>query len=141
MANKTVNGKQLTVVWHVDDLKISHNDANVVTSLIDKLNKTYGTGVDPETPLTVRKGKKHSYLGMILDYTEKGKVKIDMTEYIQEVLAKLSNEYDGTAITPAASHLFEVNDECKKLDHKQQEEFHHVVAQLIFLCIRNGKNV
>jgi len=24
MANKTINGKQCTIIWHVDDLKISH---------------------------------------------------------------------------------------------------------------------
>ena len=26
VANKTVNGKQCTILWHVDDLKISHVD-------------------------------------------------------------------------------------------------------------------
>ena len=28
VANKMVNGKQLTLVWHVDDLKVSHVDAS-----------------------------------------------------------------------------------------------------------------
>jgi hypothetical protein len=31
VANKTVKGKQLTVVWHVDNLKVSHVPATVVT--------------------------------------------------------------------------------------------------------------
>ena len=26
VANKDVNGKQMTVLWHVDDLKVSHVD-------------------------------------------------------------------------------------------------------------------
>ena len=26
VANKLVNGKQMTVIWHVDDLKVSHID-------------------------------------------------------------------------------------------------------------------
>jgi len=30
VANKIVNGKQITVVWHVDDLKISHVETKVV---------------------------------------------------------------------------------------------------------------
>jgi len=38
-----VKGKQLTVVWHVDDLKISHADPAVVGGLIEELNKRYGT--------------------------------------------------------------------------------------------------
>ena len=31
VANKIVDGGQLIVVWHVDDLKVSHVDAGVVT--------------------------------------------------------------------------------------------------------------
>ena len=33
VANKIINGKQCTVVWHVDDLKISHVDPKVVTTI------------------------------------------------------------------------------------------------------------
>ena len=42
MANKTVNGKQMTVMWHVDDLKISHKNEDTVDALIRKLSKRYG---------------------------------------------------------------------------------------------------
>ena len=31
VANKIVDGAQFTVVWHVDDLKVSHVDAGLVT--------------------------------------------------------------------------------------------------------------
>jgi hypothetical protein len=31
VANKIVNGKQMTVCWHVNDLKVSHCDSNQVT--------------------------------------------------------------------------------------------------------------
>ena len=37
VANKIVDGKQLTVTWHVDDLKASH----VKTEVIDDLYKGY----------------------------------------------------------------------------------------------------
>ena len=33
VANKTVNGYQMTICWHVDDLKVSHKDENSVTAL------------------------------------------------------------------------------------------------------------
>ena len=40
VANKTVNGKQCTILWHVDDLKkISHEDPAVVEGIVKKLNK------------------------------------------------------------------------------------------------------
>ena len=53
VANKVVNGTQHTVLWHVDNLKLSHVDAAVNTALIDKLNERYGT----ITPLVVTRGK------------------------------------------------------------------------------------
>jgi len=38
VASKTLEGKQCTVLWHVDDLKISHVDKNIVEDLHKKLN-------------------------------------------------------------------------------------------------------
>ena len=42
VANKMVNGKQMTICWHVDDLKVSHVDKNAVTALALELAKLYG---------------------------------------------------------------------------------------------------
>ena len=41
VAIKIVDGAQLTVVWHVDDLKVSHMDAGGVTRISMWLQKTY----------------------------------------------------------------------------------------------------
>jgi hypothetical protein len=49
VANRTVNGSQCTVVWHVDDLKISHLDPAVITHVIGKLSEVFGE----EASLTV----------------------------------------------------------------------------------------
>ncbi len=38
VANAIVNGKQITVTWHVDNLKISHVDPRVVTALLKYLS-------------------------------------------------------------------------------------------------------
>ena len=35
VANMMVNGNQITIIWHVDDLKILHTDADEVTKVID----------------------------------------------------------------------------------------------------------
>ena len=42
VANKIVNGKQMTITWHVDDLKISHVDAREVTRIIKWFKLIYG---------------------------------------------------------------------------------------------------
>ena len=74
MVNKTVNGKQCTIVWHVDDLKISHVDSAVIDEVIASLKAEYGQVGE----MTVRQGKVHDYLGMKLDFSSQGKFVIDM---------------------------------------------------------------
>ncbi len=43
VANKNINGKQITICWHVDDLFIGHEDPNVVTQFLDWLAQQYNT--------------------------------------------------------------------------------------------------
>jgi hypothetical protein len=73
---------------------------------------------------------------MTLDYSEKGKVKIKMVDYVEKMLADLPTEMDGTAPTPAANHLFTVNDNQTKVDEQKAQFFHTYVAKTLFLCKR-----
>lgn len=138
VANKMVNGKQCTIVWHVDDLKISHEDPEVVSNVLDDLNAEFGK----EAPLTVTRGKIHDYLGMRIDYSTPGKVAITMVDYIDNMLRELPEDMAGTATSPASNHLFNVNnDNPAKLDKETSEMFHHNVAKLLFLCKRARPDV
>jgi hypothetical protein len=133
VANKMINGKQCTILWHVDDLKISHVDHNVVSHVIDQLDEEFGK----EAPLTKTRGLVHEYLGMTLDYSNPGKIMILMIDYIQAMLDELPADMDGEAATPAANHLFEVNEKDPvMLDESTSILFHHNVAKLLFLCKR-----
>ena len=49
VVNKEVNGKQLTVAWHVDDLKVSHQDEAALDEFIAMMEEEFGK----ETPLTI----------------------------------------------------------------------------------------
>ena len=59
LENKMVNGHQMTICWHVDDLKVPHKDENAVTALAKKLVELHGTNT------TVSSRKVHEYLRMI----------------------------------------------------------------------------
>ena len=85
VANKMIDGKQCTILWHVDDMKISHVSAATNTDIIRMIDKEFGA----EAPLTITRGKVHDYLGMTLDYSEKGKVKIKMLDYVEKMLVDL----------------------------------------------------
>ena len=91
--NKTIKDSQCTVLWHVDDLKISHVDAAVCEQVVDLLNEHYGT----ETPVTVTRGDLHDYLGMTLDYGVEGKVSIRMEDYVENMLVDLHYQSSSTA--------------------------------------------
>ena len=138
VANKTINGKQCTILWHVDDLKISHVDPKVVDEVIALLESEFGK----EAPLTVSREKVHEYLGVTIDFRVEGKVKFTMIDYIQNMLNELPADMLGTVISPAASHLFDVNDKAERLSSEKSEFFHHKnVAKLMFLCKRARPDV
>ena len=44
IANKMINGQQMTVTWHVDDLKMSHK-SELDTKFIVYLGKLYGNKI------------------------------------------------------------------------------------------------
>ena len=96
-ASKNINGKQCTIIWHVD-LKISHIDKNIVEDIIRLLNEKFGK----ESPLTTTRGKVLEYLRLMLDYTTNGKVKISMYDYIDKLLTELPSDLNGYVKTPAA---------------------------------------
>jgi hypothetical protein len=115
VANKIIDGKQCTVLWNVEDLKISHISEDVNTDIIKRINDEFGK----EAPITIRRGKVHAYLGMTLDYSEKGKVKIKMLDYVDKMLADLPAEMDGEAPSLTANHLLRVNNDQNNVDEKK----------------------
>ena len=42
VANKIINGKVCTMLWYVDDVKISHVDEKIVSNVINMLEKWFG---------------------------------------------------------------------------------------------------
>mmetsp|Transcript_22128 Transcript_22128/g.61498 ORF Transcript_22128/g.61498 Transcript_22128/m.61498 type:complete len:143 (+) Transcript_22128:475-903(+) len=70
VVNKIINGKQCTIAWQVDDLKISHAEESVLDDVIKQLSDKYGK----KAPLTVNRGKIHDYLGIMIDFS--------MTDYL-----------------------------------------------------------
>jgi hypothetical protein len=125
VANKTVNGKQCTVLWHVDALKISHVESAVVDDILHMLDEQYGK----DAPLTTT--------GMTTDFSIKGKVMIKMDDYVDNILLEAREDMEGVATSPAAEHLFKVNDtDPDGLSEKDAQYFHTMTAKLLFLSKR-----
>ena len=134
VANKMVNGKQLTVAWHVDDLKASHQELEVLKGFAKLLNDEFGQ----ETPITESYRKQHEYLGMKLNFAHRGIVMVTMVDYINLILQEIPEDMKkGTAATPAGNHLFKVNEtDPDELCSAKAEVFVHVLMQLLYLSQR-----
>jgi hypothetical protein len=129
VANCMIKGKQCMVAWYVDDAKISHEDPEVVTMIINKLEEQFGK-------MTVTRGSEHVFLGMNIRYTDEGTAVIGMKRYLQEAIDECGLDLRREASTPARRTLFEVDPTSARLDKGAGETFHRIVAKLLYVSIR-----
>ena len=61
--NKHINGKQWTILFHVDNLDILHVDSNIVSGVLSDIDTEYGN----IAKMTITWGKIHKYLRMTID--------------------------------------------------------------------------
>lgn len=131
VVNKVIPGKQFSIVWYVDDLKLSHVDASVVDAVLELLKKEFGQQME----LTIRRRKMHDYLGFQFDFLIEKKVTMTMNDFIQELIKECpDNLMKGTSTTPAPAHLFAVDRDCEKPKDDERVIFHHLTAKILYLA-------
>ena len=54
VANKMINGKQCTIVWYINEKKLSHVYPNVVTKLLEEIKNLF-------TELVISRGDEHVF--------------------------------------------------------------------------------
>jgi len=92
VGNKDMEGTQCTILWHVDDLKISHVIPAVVNEIIVLLNEQHGK----HAPLTVNRGKVHDFLGIVFSLPSS----VHLMERPISALASLRGHPSGDTSTP-----------------------------------------
>jgi histone deacetylase 1/2 len=125
--NKEIDGQQITVVIYVDDLMITSTNKSHIDDLLSYLTEQYKS-------ITINDGVIHSYLGMSLDFSNDKQVKITMAGYINELLKQ--HYVEGITTTPANLNLFKINTNSKSLNNNERENFHSIVAKLLYLAKR-----
>ena len=71
-----INGTQMTIRWHVDDLMISQVNQVELMKVVQGIKDIYGENL-AETVGTV-----HDYVGMTFDYSFTREVRINMWDYL-----------------------------------------------------------
>ena len=132
VANNMVNSKQLTVCWHVDNLKSSHINPKVNNEFLQWINDMFRQ----LSEVKMTRGPLHDYLGMTLDYSVPGKVSIDMSHDVKKMVKEFPQEnLKGAPVTsPWNENLFKVQHDSIPLEKEQAELFHMVTMQGLFLC-------
>ena len=124
------NGNQITVVLYVDDMMVSCVDESALDDFAFFLRACYG-----ENEISEHRGSILDFLGMTFDFTTVGKVKITMKRLVDEIIAGCGVVLERK--TPAAEHLFDINESAKKLQEKEKEYFRSYTAKLLYV----GKRV
>ena len=136
--NKMISGEQLTMKFHVDDLKCFHLDQSVLDNLVGELNDVFHTS---KKELAETKGNIHEYLGLTIDFSgkyntsdpnKKGQVVFTMYDHIEDIINSAPPDMRGIAPDPARSKLFNVHKISPRLGTAETNEFHSMTARLMF---------
>ena len=84
VANATINKKQCTICWYVDDNKVSHVERAVVDSVIKKIEAKFGK-------MSQMRGDNHEFLGMNITYHDK-KVSVSMKKHIAKAVKSFKED-------------------------------------------------
>ena len=88
---KMINGKQCTIQFHMDDLKLSHLEQHELNKIIDHLNVICGNEGEL---LATSCEKVHEYLVMTIDWSVDEKVIFRMYDYLEDILAEAPEDFD-----------------------------------------------
>jgi hypothetical protein len=139
-ANKKIEGEQMTICFHVYDCKLSHRKTMVMDSMVDYLRQEYESIFEEGSgAMTVSRGKIHKYLGMTLDYTICGQVKIIMFAYVDHILFafdKAEPKGGSRRSSTAPESIFKVDESCEKLKEVKAVEFQNLVAKTLYATKR-----
>ena len=130
VSNNMEDRSQMTVCWHVDDLKISHRDEEMVTAFTVEMANIYGANT------TISRGRVHDYLGTELYFrTSPCTLIISMINYLQKIIDDFPEVLRGTKDFPAGDNLFKILDDENReiLPEEMSRQFNRTTTRLLFL--------
>ena len=130
VANADIEGKQCTIVWYVDDNKVSHCSPHVVSDIIKKIEGYFGK-------MTVTRGNEHDFLGMHIVFNKSsGTATITMSSYIHEAINESGMDIRRKVATPATSGLFTIDPTAAPLARQEADMFRRIVCKLLYVGLR-----
>ena len=124
--NKTVDKRQITVCFHVDDLLVTSVSESLQEQMVKHLGSKFAN-------LTVNRGSQHSYLSQNI-VVEDDELTVDMTAFLDKVADGWT--FGRASTSPAKDDLFEEPEDSPPLSPADRAKYHSSVAQLLYPCKR-----
>ena len=125
VVNKTIDGKQCTIAWYVDNLKISHVESKLVNNIISISESHYGA-------MTITRGNKYVYICIDIKFIDDGKVTLNQRNHLEEYIEDFSKDVTTPVSSAPQKQLFHV-DNFEKLDNEKCMRLHSISQKLLFI--------
>jgi hypothetical protein len=73
-----------------------------------------------------------------IEFTNDREAKILMTDYIKEAIEAFPGECSKPVNTPASQYLFDVDENCAKINEKDRKNLHSIVAKLVLFVAKRA---
>jgi len=113
---------------HVDDFMITAMSEAMLDHLLADMNNAFGD-------VSVVRGRKHDYLGMVFDFTSDVCLRVSILTTVDDILSCARTGND-VASSPASNTLFSIDSTSALLSDVEREYFHSKVAKLLYLAKR-----
>ena len=133
IVNAIMDGKQCSVVFHVDNNKISNVDSKMVLKVIGIMEDEFGK-------IVMTRGKIHDFLGMKLEFLGDKRVKVDMRQYLLKAIEEFGEELSPVT-TLAKNNLMNVDPDSPKVTEEKQIKFHSIVMLLMYVALRGRRDL
>ena len=108
IANSTIQYNKCTIIWYVDNNKLSHVDEEVNTKNIETISEHFGN-------LTISRGKKHKFLRMDIQLLAYGKLYLFMKDCIKESIDLFGEDISTNISSPEKKGLQNIDERSTRL--------------------------
>ena len=140
--NRVNKEGKATIGIYVDDLLLTCSSPTLAEAIVLDLEREY-------KQLKITRGARRNYLGMVLDFSTKGVVKINQSGMIEEItrtpgvelLSKAVGATEENPKTPCHDLLFRMTEDSPPLDQPLCKIVHSITAKILFVANRGRPDV
>ena len=134
VANKMIEGMQYTILWYVDDFKLSHPSKTIVCQVIADLEERYGK-------MNVKHGPEQKIVGMDIHFLENGEVKFCMKGHVEDAIDDFHEGISTPRTSPPGDGVFTMSSTSQVLDDDNSKIFHNIFAKLLLISRRGRPDI